>query len=401
MDIYLDKENLANLMKLYDENKKYIQVIKNNFDTIWFNFFEEDLDDKVGSFLGAFTSGNTTRKTPKINYLKPKDSIFPFRGKIKKMPKNQFSKDQLTSIYLINANKNVINHYKNKSGILIGGSGEEKEILDKIFLQNEDYKFDRKLMIAGKYFTEWSKNPEFNKNNVFYKWDDLKQYITPVSDIIFIDNYIMSNESDINTNLIPFLKVLIGEQRNINLVLFVSRNANHYVDLPATKEKDTERIRAYLEKMKKILVRELEFGNKGKITIIMSANFHDRTVLTNYLRIYSGDSFNYFLPKENKKQVDETIVDRTKGDEIHLSSLADKDNRYLAETLIAKIQSYVDSLSPNAIIGDKESRFLTFKNIQANNNPLFNNTFSIAKKQQIKRKKKRKESKYKKTSTIL
>lgn len=351
MDIYLDKKNLANLVKLSDENKKYIQVIKNNFDTIWFNFVKDTDDMVCSSFLEPFTSGNTTKKTPKIEYLESPDSIFPFRGKIKKMPEVQFTKDQLTSIYLINADKNVINHYKNKSGILIGGAGEEKEILDKIFLQNEDYKFDRKLMIAGKYFTEWSKNLKFNENNVFNKWDDLKQYITPFSDIIFIDNYIMSDESDIDTNLIPFLKVLIGEQRNINLVLFVSRNANHYVNVPPNIN-GTEWIRAHLENMKKILVRKLKFGKKGKITIIMSENFHDRTVLTNYLRIYSGDSFNYFRDDRTKG----------KGDEIHLSSLADKDNLNFAEAFIAKIQYYITKkISDNAIVGDKESRFLIFK----------------------------------------
>ena len=78
---------------------------------------------------------------------------------------------------------------------------------------------------------------------------------------------------------------------------------------------------------------------------------HDRTICTNYFRVYSGDTFNYFNATGEKV---------TKGREIHYSSFANMENHNLAFQLIADIQNNLKALPTDSVEGDKVSNYLKF-----------------------------------------
>lgn len=86
---------------------------------------------------------------------------------------------------------------------------------------------------------------------------------------------------------------------------------------------------------------------------VPSRGEHDRTILMNYKRIKSGDTFNYF-------KSDGTI--QTKGREIQYLSLARRENYDLAQELLKDLQGNVDFFKRNRtnIEGDKKSNFLNF-----------------------------------------
>lgn len=76
---------------------------------------------------------------------------------------------------------------------------------------------------------------------------------------------------------------------------------------------------------------------------------HDRTLFTNYLRLKSGDSFNYFSSSGSKI---------TNGREMDILSLASRNFYNLYKDLLQDINTYVQDCKvnkPSMIHGDKKS----------------------------------------------
>ncbi|SFE50902.1 hypothetical protein [Thermophagus xiamenensis] len=81
---------------------------------------------------------------------------------------------------------------------------------------------------------------------------------------------------------------------------------------------------------------------------------HDRTIWTNYFRIYTGDSINHFNSKGEKI---------TKGHEIQLSSHLKNENSKVSNKLIEDIQANINTLGgkdSEQIKGDYISGILKF-----------------------------------------
>lgn len=81
---------------------------------------------------------------------------------------------------------------------------------------------------------------------------------------------------------------------------------------------------------------------------------HDRTIWTNYFRIYTGDSINHFNSKGEKI---------TKGREIQLSSHLKNENSKVSNKLIEDIQANINALGgkdSEQIKGDYISGILKF-----------------------------------------
>ena len=167
----------------------------------------------------------------------------------------------------------------------------------------------------------------------------------PLTDIIVVDPYILKNkDTDTDTvdiNLIGYLETLSSViNTKTNIVVFTNPN-NIDVDYPALLPK----VRAILNKSTNV---------QPNFTLVKTNKEHDRTILTNYKRIKSGDTFNFFN-KQGKRI--------TKGKEIEYSSLANADNHKLAIEVYNDLQEHIDFLkvnNPDYIIGDKECNFLTF-----------------------------------------
>lgn len=326
MDLYIDKTNLesfaANHKHYRYEDCLHLMQKQLNIN---FNFNKAEIieNEILLAWFKSFTHGVGNNSKQKFSEEK-----FPERP-LKSNIHNCLSPAQLSSVYLLDDER--IDLCINTGALLIGKPREEISTLSKLFLQQDDYCLDKKLRIGGAKFS---------------CWNDLTRYSFPVSDIIIIDPYIASDNTMIDSNLIEFLKVLANESKcKLNIVLYTNHDQinNLYAELSA-------KVRTAIRSVTGISPNFtlIQFWSQRGIN---SHSEHDRTVFTNYNRIYSGDTFNYFLSNGN-------IV--TRGRELHLSNFGKKENHDLALELLQDIQNNINRISSNSIEGDKKSNFLNF-----------------------------------------
>lgn len=324
MDIYIDKENLLSLINSKAENL-YVDCIKTLKKqlNVFFNFPKTDLkeDIKLMSWYADFSQGVGQDNTFVFG------EVFPMRP-LKSSTYKNFNSNQLSSVYLINDER--FDALNNTGTLLMSKPGEELELFNKLFLMQKDYVFEKRWRICSPTFNSWIQLSEFN---------------LPLSDIIIVDPFILKNKDTdkdtIDVNLIAYLEVL---SENIcvktNVIVFTNPN-NIDVDYPELVSK----IKTVFNKTTKV---------KPNFTLVKTSKEHDRTIITNYLRIKSGDTFNFFNKKGDRV---------TKGKEIEYSSLANADNHKLAKEVINDLQSHIDFLNisnPEFILGDKECNYLNF-----------------------------------------
>jgi len=328
MYLYIDIENLLSLIKAHKDPlyNDCIKVIQKQL-SVFFNFSKKDFkdDEMLLAWFQLLSEG--VGKTNLFSYLD--EHKFPPRPLTKDCHVG-FSANKLSSIYLLNDAD--IEFAKKEGALLIGSVGEEIITFNKIFLQQNDYDFHKDLKIGDTHFT---------------KWDDGNKFALPLTDIIFIDSYILTDSSLIETNFIKLLQVLATNSRTlINITLYA--NNKHISIAFASLHKKV------IESVEKIT------GVKPNFTMILysdqrsqeSLAEHDRTIFTNYVRIKSGDTYNYF------NSAGKVI---TKGREISYISLGKKENHDLANKLLVDLQKNIDFIKSNSkeIHGDKKSNFLS------------------------------------------
>jgi hypothetical protein len=327
MNLYIDKENIHSLVEnskheLYDD---CIKTMKRQLD-VCFNFNKSDLFQNeilAAWFKSNFTSGVDERKQSFS------DEKFPPRP-LKSNSYISFSKEELSSVYLINDDR--IDSLAEKGALLIGKPGEEIDVFRQLFLSNNDYKFDKKLKIGGSKFKTWA---------------DLERYSFSVTDILFIDNYIFSDSNLLENNFLQLIKTLLAKTRcKVNIVVLSNTDkvAITYGELSPKIRDAVQTITGVKPNFTLIKIRD----QRG----VKSSSEHDRTIFTNYSRVYSGDTFNYFRP-------DGSLL--TKGREIHISSFGDRENHDVSMELIEDIQDRLNDLPDTIAEGDKKSNFLNFK----------------------------------------
>lgn len=326
MDIYIDKANFISLMGSHSHMRfeDSLRVIKKQLN-VFFNFPKEEFrsDEELLSYYSRFTDGVGEKNKIEFGYRFPGDEI-------KSTTSNSFNSDQLSSVFLLE-NPNV-EKLKNTGGILIGAVGEEVNIIDRLLFQQDDYRFEKKWRIGG---------------DTFNKWEDLSGHVLPLSDIIIIDAFITSDKSLVETNLGSLLRSLCKNVKSkVNIVLFTDRTKTlPYDDISSVVRKHVK----YITGVGPNFTLVTYVKQRG----VDSLDEHDRTIFSNYLRIYSGDTFNYF------NSAGKVI---TKGREIQFSSLAEKENYELSKLLVTEIQTKIDFLKSqeHGIQGDKKSGYLTF-----------------------------------------
>lgn len=324
MDIYIDKANLVSFVNekenpLFQDCNKLLKKQLN----VYFNFPKDELkkNELLLQWSMTFSQGVGSNTLQKFDCEEPKRPL-------KSNSSNGFCSNKLSAVYLLEDVET--SKFKNAGGVLVGEVGEEIEIFNKLFLNQNDYLFERKWRI--------------NDTN-FKTWADLLSYSLPLTDVIIVDSFILKNKDTdndtVDLNLIEYLNVLCNKSfTKVNVVLVTNPQNSDY-------EYDTIKQKV-ISSLTQIL------GKSPKFTLIFTSKEHDRTILTNYKRIYSGDTFNFWNNKRQKI---------TKGREISYSSLAKKENHDLASKLIEDIQNTVTFLNknnPEYIQGDKSSNFLNF-----------------------------------------
>ena len=328
MNLYIDIENVESLIDsrhhhLYDD---CIKAMKKQFN-IYFNFSKAELikNEKLLAWFKLFSEGVSPKNKQEFASV-----IFPERP-LKSNTYITFDFKKLSSIYLLNDER--IELLKSKGAILIGAPGQEMEIFSFLFFHQGDYLFEKKLRINS---------PDFAK------WDDLQIYSCNLTDIIIVDSYILSESDLIESNLLAFLKTISIKSRcKVNIVLYTHHDqvSLPYSELSKMVRSSIESITGISPNFTLIQYRD----QKGQDVV---AAEHDRTIITNYMRIYSGDSFKYFTRSGRKI---------TKGREIHFSSLANTENFELAAELLSDLENKISALPGEFIEGDKKSNFIQFQ----------------------------------------
>jgi|GEM_PF-1546431 len=337
MTVHFDEANLVAFAARKSEPlyADCLRMVQEDLDKR-FNFTKDQLKRNVDLLAWMQVNMATNVGTTRIDYTDPP---FPPRP-LKSNSHNAFNAAQRTGVYLLNDERMDV--FKASGAVLAGKPGECIETLVPLFLGNGSYRFERKYHISDKATTGTPVPP-----TTFCEWAQLSDVVMPLTDILIVDAYIAKDPTLIEPNLKTMLKHL-GKRSEcaVNVVLYTNSSDNQ-VGYEALKTAVSEAIKQAT-------------GKKGTFTLVTVTSQrgrktlaeHDRTILTNYFRVYSGDTFNYWLSNGNKT---------TTGREIAFSSLADPTNRLLAKKLIDDLQSNLDQLSDRSIFGDKLSGFFTFK----------------------------------------
>lgn len=326
MDLYIDKENVISFIESRSESiyEDCVKMMKKQLD-IHFNFSKDEL--KMDEALMMWYTKNFTQGvgSSEIKF----DSIFPVKP-LKSNSTSNFDSSQLSAVYLLDHES--VSKLKGAGSVLIGEVGEEIGTLHKLFFLQDDYLFDKTWKIGA---------------NSFEKWTDLEPFSFPLTDIIIVDPYIISSIDDCKNNLIPYLKCLVKLTKSrLNIVVYTNKdNCSNFDELSLLIKTGIREVTGISPNLSIVTYTE----RRG----VPSRGEHDRTILMNYKRIKSGDTFNYF---NNEGMI------TTKGRELQYLSLARRENYNLAKELIKDLQGHVDFFKRNKtnIEGDKISNFINF-----------------------------------------
>lgn len=342
MRLYIDKPNLISFldsrrdveyMDIYADCERMIRRQL----AVQYNFPKDQCNDggKLQAWFLNATNGCGYNEASDI-FANTENAVYPPRP-LKGTFYNQASRDQLSSVYLIDTNVEAI---KKSHTVLIGGIGEEISTLKRLFCKN-DYDFNCKYLLLDK--------------EAFKHWGQLENdgHIMPTTDILIGDRYVFGGEKDIEDslleqNLYSILR-LFGAKKSakINLVIFSIGKRDR-----ALWESRLNRIKKCLSHPKGSVNVTLVFYAKdinGRYSHIP----HDRFIITNYRLFTSGDSFCYF------NSHNENI---SNGSFLQVDSLVKYENRIIVDSMLEWLQQLYNSIkrlnNDMLIIGDKESSLL-------------------------------------------
>jgi len=302
MTVYFDKANLEVFAGRKNESiyPDCLRMVQRDLDK-GFNFTKDEL--KENADLLAWYQANMVSNLGNTS-VKHLTTPFPTRP-LKSNSHIAFVAAQLASVYLIDDEK--IDVFKASGAVLTGKPGECLETLAVLFLGHNDYRFERRLRIRAA--NDTTVNPPGIR-----AWSELEAYTAPVCDILIIDKYVLSDPALLEANLSALLKALIVRCRSkINIVIYTSaKDGDVKIDFSALRSKLSAAVNSVTGKGVELTLIKV-YDQKG----VASKAEHDRTILTNYARVYSGDSLGYWL-------VDGRL--NTKGRELSIASLAEPDN---------------------------------------------------------------------------
>ena len=322
MKLYIDRLNLINIYKQNEHRLRddAIKTMKRQLD-VHYNFSKNEAysDEILSVLLPEFTSGLDEGI---VHEFEP-DGYTPFDLK----SNLHSTHPDKHGLFLLESDK--VKLCQEKKGMMVYGLGEEFTLFNTLFLHKNDYDFHRLLGIGIE----------------LGQWADLTPYAQPFTDLILIDNFIYDDQSLVESNLLEMIRVLHhGKNVSTNIILFTQRSKfNGQPD--DFRRRIREAIKSVTQKNPNVTV--IFWADQRGVESFAE---HDRTAFTNYLRIYTGDSFNYFSSTGKKI---------TKGRDLQLASLAKREYLIFTKRLISDLNKYIQDYQHN-VFGDKISNFLTF-----------------------------------------
>jgi hypothetical protein len=310
MDCYFDISNYIEFSKqtvakdskeTTETANECLRMIKKNFNIIINHENYESLEEEIQILLEEFQSGF--------------DGNLEFDNKIKEKITDEHEKF-FGSIILLD-DDDLIQSLKDKQQILVGSLSEETKTLSRLFIDQYDLHKEKSI---GRDIT-------FDSN--------INLRSLPINKIFIIDRYLFKgpeiggNISLFEHNMEKVLRKIFENRRSIIDLIFVyqinksvAREHKDYDEGP-----DKEKL---VSKIKKIVHISLIAVPKGKI-----ADEHDRHIITDYLRIKSGDSFTYF--KSNGEICSKSLF-------VDFYSHGKNDYNINTKTLMEKINDYTNEV---------------------------------------------------------
>lgn len=306
MVVYFDKVNLVSFIKSSKDNRfdDCNKMLKNHCQIV-FTFKKDSLDEESDDNETIKTWLSTCSEDFNSSW-RWADSVFPPRP-LASNTINSFGKQHLQSVYLIDDEKKTL--LKNKGLLLTAETGKELDLLSQLWFDDLQYQ----------------KNC-FDEINT---WGDLKQWLTPCSDIIIVDQFLALHEDKLEHNLLPLLETLCNYANNskVNIVVY---------SLP--EDPETHVSPNWDDLVRRIQQRVARTTTlKPNVTVVTATKHildeHDRSIYTNYRLLASGDSWNYFDDSWNKV---------TRGRYLNVFSLVSRNNSRTADKLISDLQRVYD-----------------------------------------------------------
>lgn len=330
MKAYIEKAN-AESLAASSSKTMYMDCMRmlKKHCSIDFIFPKDDLKESselMKWFTTFFTDGVGQNS---FHFDKPSILPRPLKSNVHKLINT--NPENLSSIYLLDGDD--AQKIKDIGTLLISPVGQEVETLSNLIFEDGQY------------------NDTIDVTQ-FKSWDEILPYTSPVTDIILIDSFILSDDTLYDSNLCTlFKKVCHNLRAKVNIVIFtLPANYNKIRKIEITP--DFDRIRQEIKKNVESIT-----GYTPDVTIVLSRelNEHDRTLFTNYKTFVSGDSFNY-LDSQGKRI--------TNGRYLHVSSHVYTNNYKMFRNFYTDMQQLVDKIkqknNPDLIKGDKESNYLNF-----------------------------------------
>lgn len=271
------------------------------------------------------------------------DSKIAFeKEKFAKPFKSEFRVDNPYTFYCINEEDEMEqSKYKRKNGLLIAFKNDYKKQWSDLKILNKYKEIPVRKNYSGK---------------IFKSWHELGDYLLPFTDIVLADNYLLSDYSLVESNLKPLLLQLdkaTPVKYNLTIITYEDQIDKKY-KRDGTQE--YEKLNSF--KLENQLNCNLSFVmNKGS-----ALREHDRGIFMNYLRITSGDSFNYFNSKNE-------II--TNGTDIQFKSMALPESFNSAKAALENLAAIVSKMKKNYptthTFGTLENRLLNIEHSKSSN----------------------------------
>ena len=332
MDAYIDFTNFCSYLSSMSDKDfdKCNEVLLNAFN-LCFTFDKSEMQNvnkKIRQNFGLWLRTATTNRNGKNNNW---NVNFPPRP-VDKSSHNTFSKDKLSSIYMLDGED--VKEWAETGSLLVGEKGKELDVIRKLQIS--------KSFIPTKQFRIRSMSD----------WSTIRDNSTPCTDIIIVDQYLFSQseyEYEINSYSVIGNLCRWAHSAAINIVIFTLndyKECDHRQNIPfVTIERQ----------LKQRLLQQIGVEPNITFVILPRQEQHDRTIFTNYKMYTSGDSFKYFRDGSNVSLC-------THGEWMYVSSLHDDDNFQNAQDFINDLQVIIDNVKNgvSSVKGDRKSFFLTF-----------------------------------------
>lgn len=188
------------------------------------------------------------------------------------------------TIYVLNKNNEDCDKLANEYGM--------------IFLNKDTIWQKMNLLFSSSY---WAVTGKTEIERRFTNWADIQPFKTPCNALILFDNYLLGNDD--GDNLFSLLKNVLPSNCSkypFHLTIIMENDKNDRRDI-----KTKPYFERHVNKINEFLTKTFSYRVEFSLIVVKKGN-HDRNILTNYVWLHSGSSFDFLDKKGKIKNTTET-----------------------------------------------------------------------------------------------